>query len=435
MIYAILAAAATALGGDAPMPKPNIVVIVADDMGYGDLGCYGHPRIKTPFLDRMAKEGVRFTAFYAGAPICSPSRTALFTGRTPYRVGIRDWISQDSGVHLPRSEVTVAQLLKGAGYTTCLSGKWHLNSRFNGTEPTPGDFGFDHWFATQNNAPHINPGNFVRDGKKVGPLQGADSSLIMDEAIQFIADAGERPFAVFVTFHAPHEQVAAPEKYTSMYSDIDDPTKRDYFGSVSLIDAEVGRLLAELDSRKLADRTLVLFTSDNGPQELRGYPKAIHSHGSSGPLRGYKLSMYEGGYRVPGILRWPCHAKAGTESAAPVSFTDLLPTLCAVAGATPPTDRTLDGVNILPVLNGRSVVRPLPLYWEFEFAKDSKGSPWKSALRRGPWKILADGGRERFALFNLVDDVGEKNDLAAQRPDLVKELRVELDRFKFPPAH
>jgi arylsulfatase len=415
----------------APADKPNIVVIVADDLGYGDLGCYGHPRIKTPSLDKLAGEGVRFTTFYSGAPICSPSRAALFTGRTPYRVGIRDWIQQDSGVHLPKSEVTIARLLKDAGYTTCLSGKWHLNSRFNGQETTPGDFGFDHWFATQNNAPHIDPGNYVRDGKRVGPLKGADSSLVVDEGIRFIAGAGDRPFALFVTFHAPHEQVAAPEKYTSIYADLDDPTKRDYYGSVSLIDAEVGRLVADLDSRGLRDRTLVLFTSDNGPQELLGYPKAIHSHGSSGPLRGYKLSMYEGGYRVPAILSWPGRAKAGEECAEPAGFTDLLPTLCAAAGAAPPTDRPLDGVNVLPLLDGKKVARPQPFFWQFD---NAQGGPWKHALRKGPWKLLADAGREQFALYNLVDDMAEKHDLAAEKPELVKELRAELDRFRFPAA-
>jgi arylsulfatase A len=414
----------------ADSPKPNIVVIVADDLGYGDLGCFGHPRIKTPSLDRLAGEGVRFTTFYSGAPICSPSRAALFTGRHPYRVGIRDWISQDSGVYLPRSEVTIARLLKDAGYTTCLSGKWHLNSRFNGTEPTPGDFGFDHWFATQNNAAHIDPANYVREGKRVGPLKGADSTIIVDQAIRFISDAGEKPFALFVTFHAPHEQVAAPEQYTALYADLNDPTKRDYYGSISLIDAEVGRLLADLDKRGLRERTLVLFTSDNGPQELLGYPKAIHSHGSSGPLRGHKLSMYEGGYRVPAILRWPGRAKAGTESAEPVCFTDLLPTLCAVARTTPPAGRILDGVNVLPILEGKPVDRPRPLYWQFD---NAQGGPWKCALRRGPWKLLADAERKQFALYNLNDDEAEKHDLAADRPDLVKELRSELDRSYFAP--
>src|SRR4051794_30072951 len=153
MFSTTLAVALTCLAA-ADAPKPNIVILVADDLGYGDLGCYGHPRIKTPHLDKLARDGVRFTSFYAGAPICSPSRAALFTGRNPNVAGVRDWIKEDSGVHLPQSETTVAQRLKTAGYTTCLSGKWHLNSKSDGSEPTPGDFGFDHWFATQNNAAH-----------------------------------------------------------------------------------------------------------------------------------------------------------------------------------------------------------------------------------------------------------------------------------------
>ena len=220
------------------------------------------------------------------APVCSPSRAALFSGRNPNRLGVRDWIDQGSGIHLPRSTVTVAQRLKAAGYTTCLSGKWHLNSQFNGREPTPGDFGFDHWFATQNNTKHQNPTNFVRNGKRAGPLEGHASVLVVDEAISFIDKAGDRPFAVFVTFHAPHEQIETPEAYSSMYADVPDPTTRDYYGSVSLVDHEVGRLLAALDDRGLRERTLVLFTSDNGPEGLRRYASAIHSHGSAGPLRG-----------------------------------------------------------------------------------------------------------------------------------------------------
>jgi arylsulfatase A len=428
MSLLLIAASLSFLPG-ADGQKPNIVVIVADDLGYGDLGCYGHPRIKTPALDRMASEGMRFTSFYSGAPICSPSRAALFTGRHPYRVGIRDWIQQDSGVFLPRSEVTIARLLKDAGYTTCLSGKWHLNSRFNGTEPTPGDFGFDHWFATQNNTAHIDPANYVRDGKRVGPLKGADSTLIVDEAIRFIAGAGDRRFGLFVTFHAPHEQVAAPEKYTEMYADIADTTKRDYYGSVSLIDTEVGRLLADIDARGLRERTLVLFTSDNGPQELLGYEKAIHSHGSAGPLRGFKLSMYEGGYRIPAIFRWPGRVASATVCNEPAGFVDLLPTLCAVAESKPPTDRPLDGVDILPLLAGRTVDRPRPFYWQFD---NAQGGPWKSSLRRGPWKILADAERAHFELYNLVDDGAEKHDQASERPDLVKELRAELERMYVP---
>jgi arylsulfatase A len=426
-IAAMLGAATAA--DDAP--KPNIVVLLCDDLGYGDLGCFGHPRIKTPEIDRLAREGARLTSLYAGAPVCSPSRAALFSGRNPNRLGIRDWIDHGSGIHLPRSTATVARSLKAAGYTTCLSGKWHLNSQFNGREPTPGDFGFDHWFATQNNAKHQDPTNFIRNGQRAGPLKGHASSLVVDEAIGFIDKAGDRPFAVFVTFHAPHEQVETPEAYTSMYADVPDPTTRDYYGSVSLVDHEVGRLVSALDARGLRERTLVLFASDNGPEGLRRYPNAIHSHGSAGALRGGKLSMYEGGLRVPGVIRWPGRVKPGGECSEPLAFYDVLPTLCAAAGVPPPEGVALDGVDVLPILEGRSVERPVPLHWQYDHAQDG---PWRIAVRRGPWKLLSDAERKQFALYDIDADIAEARDLAAERPEIVKPLRAELERLYLPPA-
>ncbi|WP_206107677.1 serine hydrolase [Paludisphaera rhizosphaerae] len=414
----------------ADAPKPNIVVLLADDLGFGDVGCFGHPRIKTPVIDGLAREGARLTSMYAGAPVCSPSRAAMFSGRNPNRVGVRDWIDQGSGVHLDRSAVTVAQRLKEAGYTTCLAGKWHLNSKFDGQEPTPGDFGFDYWFATQNNAKHQDPTNYVRNGKRVGPLKGHDTSVMVDETISFIEKAGDRPFAAFVTFHAPHEQIETPAEYKAMYSDVADETTRDYYGSVTLIDHEVGRLLAALDAHGLREKTLVVFTSDNGPEGYLRYPKAIHSHGSASPLRGMKLSMFEGGFRVPGVVRWPGRVKPGTEIAEPVAFYDLLPTFCALAGTTPtgPTD----GANVQPLLEGRvsTVDRSVPLHWQYDNSPDG---PWRLAVRRGPWKLLADADRRQFALFNLAEDVAEAHDKAAEHPEIVKELSADLNRLYVPP--
>ncbi len=413
-------------------PKPNVVVLLCDDLGYGDIGCFGHPRIKTPEIDKLASQGVRLTSLYAGAPVCSPSRAAFFSGRNPNKLGIRDWIDQGSGIHLPRGTVTVARALKDAGYATCLSGKWHLNSKFDGKEPTPGDFGFDHWFATQNNARHQGPSNFVRDGKKVGPMEGHATTIVVDEAIDFIKRAGDRPFAVFVTFHAPHEQVEAPPAYTAMYDDVPDPTTRDYYGAVSLVDHEVGRIVAFLDANGLGENTLVLFTSDNGPEGLRRYPKAIHSHGSAAPLRGGKLTMYEGGLRVPGVARWPARIKPGGESAEPIVFYDVLPTLCALAGAPVPAGAKTDGVDVLPILTeGRPVERPIPLHWQYDVAIDG---PWRLALRRGPWKLLADADLKRFALYDVVADVAESRDLAAEHPEVVRELHAAMERLVVAPT-
>lgn len=432
LALSMLAVGSAPDGVNGNAPRPNIVVLLCDDLGYGDLGCFGHPRIKTPHLDRLAREGARLTSLYGGAPVCSPSRAALFSGQNPNRLGIRDWIPFESGVHLPRNTITVAQKLKDAGYTTILSGKWHLNSRFNGQEPTPGDFGFDHWFATQNNTKHQDPTNFVRDGQRVGPLQGHATTLIVDEALRHINQSADahRPFAAFITFHAPHEQIETPENYTSHYQDIPDATQRDYYGSVSLVDHEVGRLVDALDARGLRDNTLILFTSDNGPEGLRRYPKAIHSHGSAAPLRGMKLSLYEGGLRVPGIVRWPGHIPPNTECAEPIAFYDLLPTLCALAGVAPP-DSARDGVNILPLLDGKKVDRPTPLHWQYDHATDA---PWTFALRSGPWKLLTNANRTQFALYNLQTDPNESEDLSTKHPDIMDRLRPEVERLYLPPT-
>lgn len=406
--------------GDGNRAKPNFVYVLCDDLGYGDLGCYGNPVIKTPCLDRLASEGMKLTDCYAAAPVCSPARSGIMTGRTPYRSGIRDWIPAGSSVFLKRREISVARLLKSVGHTTCHSGKWHLSSRLDGSEPTPGDHGFDHWFSTQNNAApsHRNPRNFVRNGKAVGPLEGYSSGLIVEEAIRFIRQVKGKPFAVFVWLHSPHEPVATPDEYLAMYGHVDDATKRVYCGSVTELDSEVGRLMRALDEMKLAEETFVMFTSDNGPETLRRYAGAKYSHGSPGPFRGMKLHLYEGGIRVPGIIRWPGHTKPGQVCGEPVNGTDILPTFCEIAGVEVPGDRAIDGASILPIFRGKPIEREVPLYWRYDRAL---GGP-KVAMRQGNWKLLGDAGLEKFELYNLEDDIGEIRDLSAREPDRLKKM-------------
>jgi arylsulfatase A len=431
MRLSILAALLFPFVALADAPKPNVIVLLADDLGYGDLGCFGHPKIKTPHLDKLAADGIKLTSCYCGQSVCSPSRAALTTGRNPNRYGIKDWIPRDSGIFLPKTETTVAARLKAAGYATCLAGKWHLNSRFNGKEPTPGDHGFDHWLATQNNAApsHQDPTNLVRNGQRAGPLKGNSSTILMDEAIGFIKKHKEQPFCVFVTFHAPHEPVAVPGAWSEQYKDEPDPTARIYYGSVSLIDHEVGRLVKFLDDEKLAANTLVLFTSDNGPETLNRYKGAERSHGSAGPLRGMKLHMTEGGNRVPGIVRWPVHIKPGQTTDEPVAFVDLMPTLCALAGVSPP-DKPLDGVDVGPLLlEGKKPERPKPLYWQYDKALGDTTPIWTVAIRRGDYKLLADAAREKFALYDLKADIGEKHDLAGD-PKQAERLKVMVGELK-----
>ena len=421
--------------------RPNIVLILADDLGYGDLHCYGAKDIHSPNLDQLAAEGLRLTSCYAGHPNCSPSRTALMTGRTPTRVGVRNWIPEDSPMHLRQSEITIASLLKKAGYATAHVGKWHLNGAFNKpTQPQPKDHGFDHWFSTQNNAApsHRNPNNFVRNGEPVGEQQGYSAHVVADEALRWLKGRdGQKPFFLYVCFHEPHEPIASDEKYAKLYPS-EDPTFTAHHGNITQLDDACGKLLKGLDELKLRENTLVVFTSDNGPAITPAHP-----HGSAGPLRNKKGSCFEGGIREPGIVRWPGHTKAGSTSDEPICGVDFLPTVCEITGIAPPADRKLDGASWLSVLSGGTIRRSTPLYWHFNQAF---GGP-QVALRDGDWKILATLDKKgaagvalteqteadfkaaeptEFQLYNLKDDIGESRDLAASQPEKLKQMQALL---------
>jgi arylsulfatase A len=250
----------------------------------------------------------------------------------------------------------------------------------------------------------------------------------MDEALGFIKTTKEKPFCVFVTFHAPHEPIAVPTAYSDQYKDEPDPTARIYNGSVSLIDHEVGRLMKFLDDEKLAANTLVIFSSDNGPETLNRYKGAERSHGSPGPLRGMKLHVTEGGNRVPGIVRWPGRIKAGQVVDEPVAFVDVMPTLCALAETKPP-DKALDGVDVGPLLfEGKPPERKMPLYWQYDKAIGDTKPVWTVAIRRGDFKLLADSALEKFALYDLKADIGEKTDLSGnpKHAERLKAMTAEL---------
>jgi arylsulfatase A len=447
-VWVVFLAVAGALpGAEGRADRPNFVIVLADDLGYGDLACYGHKRIRTPHIDRLAREGMKLTDCYAAAANCSPSRAGLLTGRTPYRAGIHNWIPMFSPMHLRADEVTVATLLRKAGYTTCHVGKWHLNGRFNlPGQPQPGDHGFDHWFSTQNNAlpTHENPDNFVRNGKAVGKLKGYSAQLVADEAIEWLTKGRdkEKPFFLFVCFHEPHEPIATAKRFRDLYKAPEGSTLPEHHGNVTQMDDAFGRIAATLDRLKLRDSTFLFFTSDNGPAIT-----ARHPHGSAGPLRDKKGYLYEGGIRVPGILRWPGHTRPGQVCATPVSGVDLLPTVCAVTDLPLPKGRKIDGASFLPILEGKPIVRKTPLYWHFNRAR---GKP-KVAMRIGDWKILATlTGPElkpgadlveeemkaiktaelaTFELYNLAEDVGEKTDLAGREPKRLKEMSARLRRM------
>ena len=411
-----------------PRQQPNIVIVLCDDLGYGDLACYGHPHIQTPNLDALARQGMRLTACYAAAPVCSPSRAGMLTGRTPYRCGVYDWIPPGNAMHLRGRERTVATLLREASYDTCHVGKWHCNGKFNSPEqPQPGDHGFNHWFATQNNAhpTHQDPDNFVRNGRPVGKLQGNSSDLIAREAIDWLNDDWDRsrPFCLFVWFHAPHEPIATSPEFMDMYEGHEEAI---YFGNVTQMDYACGHLMKALDDMRLRDETFVMFTSDNGPETLKRYRGAHRSFGSPGPLRGMKLHLYEGGIRVPGIVRWPGRTKPGATSAEPTNGTDVLPTLCDIAGIPVPTDRPIDGTSILPMLANKRLQRRVPLYWRYDRALSK---PFTVALRQGDWKILANTALTQFELYNLRKDIAEKHNLAQSEPQQLERMKEALAKL------
>jgi arylsulfatase A len=436
-LLATVLATASALVAATPPPtstgkaaQPNIIVLLCDDLGYGDLGCFANPSIHTPHLDQLARDGVKFTDCYSASPVCSPSRAGLMTGRNPNRLGIRDWIPPQSGIFMRPSEITVAQLLKKAGYRTLHAGKWHLNSRTDGSERTPGEAGFDHWLYTQNNAApsHLNPRNFIRNGAPAGPLNGPSSHLVVAEATRWLdttranensRNATPSPFFLNLWFHETHEPVAAAEEFLAPYLLEKNPDRRHYWGAATQMDAAGGQLLQYLDDHGLRENTFVFFTSDNGPETLDRYKGAQRSHGSPGPLRGMKLHITEAGYRVPGIIRWPGHAQPGTTSAEPICNLDFLPTACALAGIAPPSDRALDGANLLPLFTSQAIKRPHPLYWQYDFAISA---PWSIALRDGPWKLLATTALDHFELYHLATDIAEKQNVARQHPERVQAM-------------
>ena len=426
--------------------RPSFIIVLADDLGYGDLGCYGRKQANTPHLDQFAKEGLRFTHCYAANANCSPARTGLMTGRTPTRVGVSNWIPMLSPMHVSSKEITIAKLLQQNGYDTAHVGKWHLNGRFNLTgQPQPNDHGFNHWFSTQNNAlpNHKNPYNFVRNGIPLGPIKGYSAQIVTEEAIRWLQTHRDKkkPFFLFVCYHEPHEPIATNPKYAKLHPS-EDPSYSAYWGNVTQLDAGFGRLMKEVGRLNLNDNLFTLFTSDNGPART-----GFHPHGETGGLSDRKGWLTEGGIRVPGILQWSGKTRPGSTSEVPVSGVDLLPTLCEMAGIEKPTDRTIDGSSFLPLLKGKPMQRHKPLYWHF-YAASGKH---KVAMRIGDWKILAhldapEMSRRvdlttldqkalktaklgKLELYNLREDPTESNDLASSEAGRLDKMGKRLRKM------
>jgi arylsulfatase A len=373
--------------------RPNVVVLLADDLGYKDIGCYGGP-VRTPALDGLAARGVRFTDFHSGAAVCSPSRATLLTGRQHLRAGVYSWI-HDAGVyswihdydqnsHLLEREVTLAEVLKGHGYETVHLGKWHLGMPTNNRKkPTPSDHGFDYWFATANNAQpsHKDPVNFVRNGKPVGKTEGYACQVVVDEAISWLDEQHnpDKPFFLNVWFHEPHAPIAAPGTIVSQYGELNDPAAI-YSGTIDNTDRAIARLLAKLEEVDSPENTLIVYSSDNGSYRADRV----------GNLRGTKGSNFEGGLRVPGIFYWPGTIAKGRVEREPAGLADLLPTVCGLLGIDKPDDVHLDGSDLSPLLTGRAheFTRRQPLFWLLPAAGPAV------AIRDGNYSLVASRNYE-----------------------------------------
>ncbi len=425
--------------------RPNIIFILADDLGYGDLGAYGQTRIQTPHLDRLAREGMRFTQFYAGSTVCAPSRSVLMTGLHTGHTRIR---GNSRTAALMPDDVTVAEVLKQAGYTTGLIGKWGLGPE--GSPGHPNRQGFDYFFGylDQRHAHNYYPTFLVRNDERVRLANtvpnedqyGAGVSdnkleyshdLFMEEALQFVERNAGGPFFLYLALTLPHANNEARQEGMEVpsyepYAGKDWPEARKGFAAmVTRMDTGIGRLMEQLRREGIAENTLVFFTSDNGPHAEGGHDPAFFD--SNGPLRGIKRDLYEGGIRVPMIAYWPGVTPAGSVSDYVGYFADVLPTLAEAAGA--PAPGPLDGISFLPAIKGRPDRQAAHeyLYWEFY---EGGG---KQAVRSGPWKaVRTPMGSGPIELYHLDRDLGEQNDVSAAHPEVVARMERIMERAHTP---
>jgi len=446
-----LLAWASALGGllgagaaaAEPAPRSNLLLIYVDDLGYGDLGSYGHPVLQTPNLDRLAEEGVRLTNYYAPSALCSPSRAALLTGRHPYRTGIQSWIPAGTGIYLRDRELTLAELLRAEGYGTALVGKWHLNSDLGSrVEPQPNDQGFDYFyghnaFQTPTNR---NPDNLYRNREKLPVQAGYTAQLYVEEAMNWLeGGAGDGPFFLMLSMAEPHTPIENPPAFNARYAEhtqgpvvpipsgLAAPPKAlltprgpgEYYANITYLDHQLGRLLAYLKERGLRESTLIVFASDNGPVTddwLNWYE--VNAYGATGGYRGRKHYLYEGGLKVPAMVSQPGRIPEGVVREGVMVGTDWLATLATLLAFPLPTDRPLDSRDQSALLLSGAPAEAGPLHWALP---TPNGLDY--AVREGPWKLLLDQDHAPQALYQLEDDPLELFDLRRAAPDQVSRLQ------------
>ncbi|WP_395733927.1 sulfatase [Prosthecobacter sp.] len=417
--------------------QPNIVFILADDFGYGDLGCMGCKDIATPNIDRLAAEGVKFTDFYANAPVCTPTRAGFITGRWQQRCGIEfafgyqveqfrrvkgAWVPEPDihGLGLPLGETTIAQRLKSANYATGAFGKWHLGYK---DEYNPTKRGFDEYFgellghADYYKHTYYDGTYALRDGMKPVKRDGYLTDLINERAVKFIRDHKSAPFFLYVphlAVHSPFEAPDAPDTPMVTKESMLKGSRAIYKAMVERIDLGVGKILAELDTLKLADNTLVVFSSDNGGERFS----------RNAPLFHHKATVWEGGIRVPCLMRWPGKMPKGKVTSQMAITMDLHATFLAAAGVTEMPPKALDGINLLPLITGDAKPVERTFYWRID-----RSNRKQHAIRQGPWKYINDGNSMDL-LFNLDDDISERTDLGYQHPEILADLKAKLKTWE-----
>jgi arylsulfatase A-like enzyme len=441
LLWLVIANLGLARGRADEMP-PNVVLIVADDLGWADLGCYGSTFHRTPHLDALAKTGKRFTQAYSAAPVCSPSRAAMLTGKHPARLHLTDWLpgrpDQASQKllrpkilqHLPSEEVTLAEVLKSRGYVTGHIGKWHLGPR--GAGPT--DQGFDVNIAgDESGSPMSYFAPFSRSGKNMPGLDQAPkgqylTDRLTDEAEKFIEANKARPFFLYLPHYAPHLPMVAKPEFVAKYPRWDGvPHGRQenpiYAAMLESLDESVGRIVSHLKSAGLSERTIVVFTSDNGGLAVREGANSPATNNA--PLRESKGFLYEGGIRVPLIVNWPGAIGAGVETT-PVATTDLFPTLKQMTGG---DAAATDGLSLASLLKDRQPLAPRELYWHYPHYSNQGGKPG-SAIRDGDWKLVEDYETGRRELFHIGQEVSESRNLADVEPQRVEAMAAKLAAWR-----
>ena len=399
--------------------KPNIIVILADDMGYADAGFNGCKDIPTPHLDSIAKNGIRFSAGYVSAPQCAPSRAALLMGVDQNRIGCENNnVTDIAGLS---EGTTFADHMRAAGYRTGMVGKWHL-----GTEPgqQPLDRGFDEYFGFLRGSSWFlpRPGHQsiaqILEGRKPVPVGGYLTDVFGDRAVRFITEHKTKPFFLYLAFNAPHAPYEAPAEEIAKFAHIENNKRRTYAAMVSIMDRNIGRVLAALKTADCEKNTLVVFLSDNGGPD--------DGYSNNTPLHGWKGDTFEGGIRVPFVMQWPGTIKSGQTVDVPVSSLDLLPTALAMAGQ--PVPPSLDGKNLLPALRGESAFPARALAWRFVYGENASKAPW--AIREGHWKlVMGSVASQAVQLFDLSTDPGEAHDLSTAHDAVRERLQKSHDAW------